>query len=241
MLTAGTGLQSFAKWAKDKVLPLLVLIISLGIAATAAHFARGTANPTLIGNLTLGLCVVVGGLVCFNARDMGLLLTGHLSRHVGFGLLPLTGILLLNAVGTPLSALDLTQLNLPKNLVTGFWEETVFRGFLLAWWISLFGLKSDFSKVGYLMVSSLLFAVVHANEGLLFAYRFGLGFLLAVLVVNTRTIYLAILLHALNNALVDVLGGNVDENIRLIGIGLLCCAGIIAVVRTQSKYSLKWP
>lgn len=117
----------------------------------------------------------------------------------------------------------------------------VFRGFLLAYWVSLLGLRSNVSKVGYLLVSSLLFAVVNANEGVLFAYRFGLGFLLAILVVNTRTIYSAILLHALNNALVDVRGGNADEELRLIGIGLLCCVGTIAVLRTQSKYRAEGP
>lgn len=119
MLAAGIRLQSVAKSAIVKVLPLVVLIISLDIAVTLAYFARGIADPTLVGNLTFSLCVLVGGLLCFDARDMGLQLTGDFSRHVGFSLLPLTGILLLNAVGTPLSAIDLAHLNRPKNLVTG--------------------------------------------------------------------------------------------------------------------------
>lgn len=83
-------------------------------------------------------------------------------------------------------------------------EELIFRG------IIMHGLMRNYSKFTAVFVSALLFALFHLNPWQLPA-TFILGLLLGILMVRTRNIYLCILGHAINNALVLISIQNWEE------------------------------
>jgi sodium transport system permease protein len=79
-------------------------------------------------------------------------------------------------------------------LLPAIFEEMAFRGVLL------YGLRKDWSKWGAILFSSLMFGLIHLSfERLLNTTT--LGILMAVLLWNGRSIFLASLFHFLNNAI----------------------------------------
>jgi hypothetical protein len=68
-------------------------------------------------------------------------------------------------------------------------EELIFRGILLHRWSAKWGITSA------LLISALLFAVLHANIIGLFVF----GLMMALLYIKTRTLIVPILCHSLNN------------------------------------------
>lgn len=74
-------------------------------------------------------------------------------------------------------------------------EELIFRG------VIMHGLMRNYSKFTAVFVSALMFALFHLNPWQ-FPATFMLGLLLGFLMVRTRSIYLCILGHAINNGLV---------------------------------------
>lgn len=74
-------------------------------------------------------------------------------------------------------------------------EELIFRG------VIMHGLMRNYSKFTAVFVSALLFALFHLNPWQLPA-TFILGLLLGILMIRTRNIFLCILGHSLNNAMV---------------------------------------
>lgn len=74
-------------------------------------------------------------------------------------------------------------------------EELIFRG------VIMHGLMRNYSKFTAVFVSALLFALFHLNPWQ-FPATFILGLLLGILMLRTRSIYLCIIGHAINNGLV---------------------------------------
>lgn len=74
-------------------------------------------------------------------------------------------------------------------------EELIFRG------VIMHGLMRNYSKFTAIFVSALMFALFHLNPWQ-FPATFMLGLLLGFLMVRTRSIYLCIIGHAINNGLV---------------------------------------
>jgi membrane protease YdiL (CAAX protease family) len=74
-------------------------------------------------------------------------------------------------------------------------EELIFRG------VIMHGLMRNYSKFTAIFVSALMFALFHLNPWQ-FPATFMLGILLGFLMVRTRSIYLCIIGHAINNGLV---------------------------------------
>ena len=71
-------------------------------------------------------------------------------------------------------------------------EETVFRGIILG------GLLKRYSNTTAILVSALLFGIIHLNLAQ-FMLAFPLGLLIGYLYMKTHSIYLCMLLHGLNN------------------------------------------
>lgn len=74
-------------------------------------------------------------------------------------------------------------------------EELIFRG------VIMHGLMKNYSKFTAVFVSALMFALFHLNPWQ-FPATFILGILLGILMVRTKSIYLCITGHAINNGLV---------------------------------------
>ena len=74
-------------------------------------------------------------------------------------------------------------------------EELIFRG------VIMHGLMRNYSKFTAVFVSALLFALFHLNPWQ-FPATFILGLILGILMLRTRSIYLCIIGHAINNGLV---------------------------------------
>jgi len=90
-------------------------------------------------------------------------------------------------------------------LVAPFWEELLFRGLLID------RLYRSLSVGGAVLVSSVAFALVHDNQFalgltgiLLFAERFALGAVAAVLALRHRSLMPAFLFHAANNLIAEL-------------------------------------
>ncbi len=142
-------------------------------------------------------------------------------RHVGFVgpsqwrapallLAPLLVALAFLAVGV--SAADLSDparlaLELPQPLLTGFWEETLVRGFLLHV-LLLVALRSGRGALGAVVASSVVFGLLHlinlvdappaaVASQVLYATLFGVGF--AALLLRTNALPALIVAHALIN------------------------------------------
>lgn len=79
-------------------------------------------------------------------------------------------------------------------LVPAIFEEMAFRGVLLS------GLRKDWSKWNAILFSSLMFGLIHFSFERLFNTT-TLGILMAVLLWNGRSIFLASLFHFLNNGI----------------------------------------
>jgi len=83
-------------------------------------------------------------------------------------------------------------------LIAPFCEEVFFRGFVLT------GLLRDLSPTWAILISSLLFAVAHADPGS-FVPLFAIGLCLGFLRLRTGSTWAGISLHVLNNLLSSVL------------------------------------
>jgi uncharacterized protein len=82
-------------------------------------------------------------------------------------------------------------------VIAPFCEEVFFRGFVFP------GLRRDMSVGWAIIISSLLFAITHADPGS-FAVLFVIGLALAFLRWRTKSIWPGMLLHMLNNAIAAI-------------------------------------
>ena len=135
------------------------------------------------------------------------------------------------------SFLDLPKIGLSVVFLPGICEELFFRGFVLTGMCVHVGTKRALS------VSAALFALAHFNPWQ-FPALFAMGFLLAMLVYWTHSIYPAIIAHSTNNAL-SVTGINLRTHYGIDGLAsgeplstvallasfLVLCGGLWAIAQ----------
>lgn len=118
-------------------------------------------------------------------------------------------------------------------IVAPIYEEIVFRGILLK------GMSKKINPTIALVVSALLFAIVHMNipQGI---NAFLLGLVLGFIYLRTESIYLSIFAHCLNNilalslsSLFSLIGGKYAIEIH----GIFLFIGIILLIITCSLYN----
>lgn len=205
-----------------------IAFVSFFVAARSSLISLENTDSGLIGNLVLGTSFLIGGIFLFGLNSMGLIPKESSFQKMGIIIIFLLATILLNFLGAPIKSIEVSHLHFVQVIVTGFWEETVFRGFIFALWGNLFGLRLSISVSLLLLSSSLLFGVVHLNQGIeIFIIRSSLGFLLGVVTLYTQTFSFAILLHALHNGLTMVIkyNGNPDTSLQIILLFLLCIVG----------------
>lgn len=212
---------------------ICVPAIALLVASSFITIGATRAEGNLIAELVLGLCFLMGGAFLFGFRALGFRPPHFFSKFLLVALFPLMGIILLNGWGGQFTALNIGQVNLLEVSITGFWEETVFRGFLLAVWIRFFGIERPLSRLTFLVVSAFLFGIIHPNQGAELFFRSGLGLMFAVVLVYTQSVYIPMLLHALNNAL--IIGGSADETVKIIGFVVLSLLSILLILRVPKS------
>lgn len=215
----------------------VISFVSLAIAAQSSLIKLENVDSRLIGELVLGICILIGGVFLFGFISVGVSPTHSSFQRIGIVSLFLVATVLLNIVGAPIGLVDVARLDFARVIVTGFWEEIVFRGFLFALWGRLFGLRSSISILLLLLSSSFLFGISHPNQGVELFVRSSLGFLLGVVTLHTKTILFAILLHALHNGLtmMIVYSGSPSPLLQVIGLSLLCVVGLSIVLKYSNK------
>lgn len=243
-MTLWTTVSNFwIKRVKDSAILLFiagsVFFVSMIIGAQSSLLISEQSNPGLVGKAVWGLGVLIGGALVFGSTPMGLNLKKARYQKVYIIVLPFAAMLLLNAFGTSIASIRFENLKFAEGLVAGFSEEVIFRGFCFALWARVIGLRSPLLLVVLLCVTSLGFGLVHDNDTMeVFIFRTGLGFLLGVVVIYTETIYFSMALHAFNNGLSDVMGGNGKPEVQIVGIILICLIGLWVVLtnRLQVHY-----
>lgn len=127
-------------------------------------------------------------------------------------------------------------------------EELIFRGALLN------GLSRNYSKKKGIVISAILFAIVHLNPWQ-FVPAFVLGIFLAWICLETQSIYLCMFIHFINNAISVIISRvNVPINgLKVNGTGVvefqpvwfdimgivLTGAGILVTIKLLGKYKKK--
>lgn len=217
---------------------LLTSVVAVGVLILAVYLARWSAlsvgsSPyaSLIGETVLGTVILIGGRILFGCTAMGLIPDISFFQRAQYSLIPLTAMLLLNSFGTPISELDFSRLDITKDVVTGFWEEVLFRSFLFGTWVRLFGFRTIVSRLLVITVTSLLFGVAHNNHGTELFLRFGLGLMLAMVFIKTHSLVYVVILHAFNNSLSSVMGGNVDETVKVAVFTVLILFSTVIILK----------
>lgn len=206
---------------------------ALLVASSFINVGAIKADGNLIAELVLGLCFLIGGGFLFGFRALGFRPPHFFSKFLLVALFPLMGIILLNGLGNRFANLNLGEVNLLEVSITGFWEETVFRGFFLAVWIRFFGIEHPISRLTFLAVSAFLFGIIHPNQGAELFFRSGLGLMFAMVLVYTQSVYIPMLLHALNNAF--IIGSSADETVKIIGFFVLYLVSILLILRVPKS------
>ena len=146
---------------------------------------------------------------------------------------------LLKLIGYPLQSSVINPTDFPTFLLATFvlalipaiFEELIFRGIIFS------GLRKRFSLVGSILLSSLLFALMHASLQQ-FIYPFILGSIMAWLVARTGSLVCSMIVHFTNNFLVVLISYlqnttpfsmNLPNTwwFYLLAIGLLLITGVI--------------
>lgn len=189
--------------------------------------------PSTVGEFIWGLLALAVGCIFFGRRAVGICLPKNLSRYWYWIFILLIAIAIINVVATPLTSLKLDQLDqcaVIEVIVTGFWEEAVFRGALLAFLLRMFD-RWKYSYLFSVLVSSFLFALPHVGQSVEFSfYRFGLGVMFAMIVLRTESIWIVVILHILNNGL-EIMGGSLEAIIKVPVVILLTFISLWIVCR----------
>jgi len=152
---------------------------------------RGQDHVTIgLGRAPLGrilVAVLAGVPLCYLAGLVGVAVVAAFTHDGIAGLAHEKGEFLRAVATIPRS------LVLPVSLFVGFYEEILFRGFLLTRLRALSG-----SNAVAVALTAALFGALHFPQGLVgVAQTAAVGVVLATLVVRTRTLWPAILAHAL--------------------------------------------
>jgi len=203
---------------------VVLLLVFMIIAATVLHKPYGDAMTVSIGRLTVTACVLLLAwrMDWLKASGMFRSGSGRIWLLALGGLVYLSGASLYSFYGKV--AFDLSSLlQLPDaraavatHFVAGLSEEILFRGLLLYALIRVWG-NTPRGILGSVLLASALFALVHLTQVftygvsltsalLLILQTFILSFWWAALVVMGRSIWPAVILHFVVNAVVAVQG-----------------------------------
>jgi membrane protease YdiL (CAAX protease family) len=169
-----------------KFLPHLLLYSTLpALAAGVAWIAFARAG------------VIDGPLLGKGNRPLGKLLI------VGFGVIPLVlGVLVATGQGSAIRWIDPDPWSIAGNVFSNFYEEFIFRGFLLAAFTAVIGFLPAAA------VTSALWAATHTQYPLsLQVTIFAVGFALAWLAQSARTIWAPYGAHMIMDVVLDSLVG----------------------------------
>ncbi|HET7064755.1 MAG TPA: CPBP family intramembrane glutamic endopeptidase [Rudaea sp.] len=169
-----------------KFLPHLLLYSTLtALAAGVAWIAFARAG------------VIDGPPLGKGNRPLGKLLI------VGFGVIPLVlGVLMATGQGSMIRWIDPDPWSIAGNVFSNFYEEFIFRGFLLSALAAVIGFLPAAA------VTSALWAVTHTQYPLsLQVTIFGVGFVLAWLAQSARTIWAPYGAHMIMDVVLDSLVG----------------------------------
>ena len=205
-----------------KVLMAFVALMMFGLTLISL-LKQVFIVPPFAPDLLLSIAVLLAALATKSTRANGLRLPSSWNGCIGLALLVLWACLW-NAWNNDFAIGDVNlQLALSAllvSLLTGFWEELFFRGFVLR-------LLSPCGVLGAVLVSSIFFAMVHPRFGgnaltlvsnMLPA--FSLGLLFAVSRLQTNSIFPAVIAHAAINSVSSLFSG-LPENGSYASMGLL--------------------
>ncbi len=178
------------------------------------------------------ICILLGAVLLFG-------LTGFMGMHDAF---------LQNILHYELSSLPLPLDNfgwcllaiLLVAVLPAICEELIFRGVVLQ------GLRKNFSDVTAILLSALMFALMHGSLEQL-VYPFIMGAILGWICLRTGSIWGSAIVHFINNALVVILA-YCDVNILnfvnvwwfyLLAIGLLILTGVIIFLLDKFYFKRK--
>lgn len=177
----------------------------------------------------IGMCICSKAMKLFSAKN--------LRRYAYLALIPLTTVILTNPIGS-FTSHDYSQVQVIGNLLTSSWEEVLFRGFLIAIWARICGLDTGFKRLYLVLLTSFLFGFMHSGQTTeQFIMRSGLGAMFAMVVLQTQTLLLAIILHFLNNSASNILQGTIDPTTQLICIILLSIFSLVIVYKGENTDS----
>lgn len=215
---------------------IIICLLSLIIPAKISEYSN------LAAQLALGICVFVGGCFLFGTANMGATLKKSSFQNKITIILFLVTTLLLNFTAAPIKSVILEKVDIAQILVTGFWEEVLFRGFMFALWAKIFTNRSPVLLVLLLLVTSSLFGYAHINQNFDFLIRSSLGFLLGVVFLHTQTIWFSVFLHAFHNGLTMMITYGDTPSVALQVMLLLfsCLLGLAILLfsrRNQTLYT----
>jgi membrane protease YdiL (CAAX protease family) len=202
-----------------KVFMAFVALVMLGLTLISL-LKQVIAAPPFLPGLVFSVAVLLAALVTRPTHANGLCLPLSRKGCVGLTLFVLWACLW-NAWNNDFTVGDVNlQSAFLVSLLTGFWEELFFRGFVLR-------LLSPCGALGAVLVSSLFFAMLHLRFGgnaLTFVSNmvpaFSLGLLFAVSRLQTNSIFPAVIAHATINFVSSLFSG-LPENGSYASMGLL--------------------
>ncbi len=174
---------------------------------------------SLLGQLTFFFVYIIYHKACkisYNAVGIRKLNFKHVLICITLGIVMLFGLnyftgaidFTLKAIGYPinegLTSLPLTNVGwLILNIIVlavlpAICEELIFRGVVLS------GLRSTFGQWGAILLSSVMFALMHASIQQ-FVYQLILGIVLCLVVIRTGSLLSSMIIHFTNNAILIVM------------------------------------
>ncbi|WP_029324201.1 CPBP family intramembrane glutamic endopeptidase [Butyrivibrio sp. AE3004] len=117
-------------------------------------------------------------------------------------------------------------------ILAPFAEELAFRGVMIK------NSKKAFKIVGCVIISSLMFAIMHMNP-LQSLYALPIGVALAFVAYKFNSVVPAIIIHAINNTVAIVLPSLMGRALSIIEAAILCVVCLALAVFTYKKLSVK--
>lgn len=188
---------------------LLIIVAFLLVLEVAGRALGQTSDAAEVAQKALMCALLVVLLVRLGWwRRVGLVPPAKW-RDVRLFWISVAWLTVLFVVGLPYRGdFDLLLVNVPLAILVGFWEEGLFRGFLLLVLLSL-ALRKGASPIGPVLVTAVLFGAAHLinlSDGrpcatfAQVAYATFTGIALGGLLLRTNALWLAAAAHALFNA-----------------------------------------
>jgi len=209
-------IEMYAEKILDKELTMLIFYtLSMGVPALIVYYIK----KRKVGMLNMNFLIP-------NLRVLPFVIFGVFAMLIGI-VSPIV-----NSIPMPDAFkkifLELGKMNGPVSFLTmviiaPILEELIFRGFILD------GLLKRYSPLKSILVSSLIFGLAHFNP-----WQFVTGFLGGIFIgwvyLHTRSISVAIIMHASNNLLGFVLGSFMDNEVLMNATTIEIYGGLINLI-----------